>query len=134
MVIPEYVERVLKHRLMELGLTDVEATMLYITQDFSEESMETLVDGHLVKHMQSLIVAGCNDYKIDISVTEQSALSDDFISLVTGIWLTDTDRSDVDVAMATFNKAWELLHEYFTKRSRHKSAVMDALKRKKNLQ
>lgn len=122
------------HRLRELELDGIDDIVLYITQDISDESMETIINKHFVNHMVMIISNQLKEDKFPFTAEVMSNLSDDFIAACVARWMEDAGREDVDFGMATFEEARRVMIEYHDKQLRYRAVVKDALGRKRNLQ
>lgn len=122
------------HRLRELGLDGIEDIVLYITQDISDESMETIINKHFVNHMVMIIGNQLKEDGLQFTSEVMSNLSDDFTAACVARWMDDVGREDVDFGMATFEEGRRVMLEYHDKQLRYRAVIKDALGRKRNLQ
>lgn len=122
------------HRLRELDLDGIEDIVLYITQDISDESMETIINKHFVNHMVMIIGNQLKEDGLQFTSEVMSNLSDDFTAACVARWMDDVGREDVDSGMVTFEEGRRVMLEYHDKQLRYRAVVKDALGRKRNLQ
>lgn len=122
------------HRLRELGLDGIEDIVLYITQDISDESMETIINKHFVNHMVMIIGNQLKEDGLQFTSEVMSNLSDDFTAACVARWMDDVGREDADSGMVTFEEGRRVMLEYHDKQLRYRAVIKDALGRKRNLQ
>lgn len=122
------------HRLRELDLDGIEDIVLYITQDISDESMETIINKHFVNHMVMIIGNQLKEDGLQFTSEVMSNLSDDFTAACVARWMDDVGREDVDFGMVTFEEGRRVMLEYHDKQLRYRAVIKDALGRKRNLQ